>query len=125
MSLSRFNLFQEEDEEDVQSLSPEDSSAVDTPDVSTGEEQVQEAMFDAGFNNLRMKISQSLGEGYNVTNVFKGMGGKDRFEITSVDMPDVKTIVESTGFGCTVTTWNGPKMKTHFRGMALSMARML
>ena len=66
MSLSRFNLFQEEDEEDVQSLSTEDSSAVDTPDVSTGEEQVQEAMFDAGFNNLRMKISQSLGEGYNV-----------------------------------------------------------
>ena len=122
MSLSRFNLFQEEDEEDVQSLSTEDSSAVETPDVSTGEEQVQEAMFDAGFNNLRMKISQSLGEGYNVTNVFKGMGGKDRFEITSVDMPDVKTIVESTGFGCTVTTWNGPKMKTHFRGMALSMA---
>ena len=56
MSLSRFNLFQEEDEEDVQSLSTEDSSAVETPDVSTGEEQVQEAMFDAGFNNLRMKI---------------------------------------------------------------------
>ena len=99
----------------------DDSSNNEVVDTAE-EEPVQEAMFDAGFNNLRMKVYQAIGDRFNVTNVFKGMNGKDKFDITSDDMPNVRTTVESTGTGCNVVTWSVNKIKTHFRGISLSMA---
>ena len=90
----------------------------------TNEDITQEAMMDVGFNNLRMKIAQALEGKFNVTNVFKAMTGKEKFEIKSVDTEDTtKTDVESTGTGCKVITW-GPvgQMKCHFNNISLSMA---
>lgn len=118
---SRFNFFQEDGEENVQIDQTDDSSNNEVVDTAE-EEPVQEAMFDAGFNNLRMKVYQAIGDRFNVTNVFKGMNGKDKFDITSDDMPNVRTTVESTGTGCNVVTWSVNKIKTHFRGISLSMA---
>lgn len=118
---SRFNFFQEDGEENVQIDQTDNSSNNEVVDTAE-EEPVQEAMFDAGFNNLRMKVYQAIGDRFNVTNVFKGMNGKDKFDITSDDMPNVRTTVESTGTGCNVVTWSVNKIKTHFRGISLSMA---
>ena len=118
---SRFNFFQEDGEENAQIDQTDDSSNNEVVDTAE-EEPVQEAMFDAGFNNLRMKVYQAIGDRFNVTNVFKGMNGKDKFDITSDDMPNVRTTVESTGTGCNVVTWSVNKIKTHFRGISLSMA---
>ena len=118
---SRFNFFQEDGEENVQIDQTDDSSNNEVVDTAE-EEPVQEAMFDAGFNNLRMKVYQAIGDRFNVTNVFKGMNGKDKFDITSDDMPNVRTTVESTGTGCNVVTWGVNKIKTHYRGISLSMA---
>ena len=89
---SRFNFFQEDGEENAQIDQTDDSSNNEVVDTAE-EEPVQEAMFDAGFNNLRMKVYQAIGDRFNVTNVFKGMNGKDKFDITSDDMPNVRTTV--------------------------------
>lgn len=118
---SRFNFFQEDGEGNTQIDQTDDSSNNEVVDTAE-EEPVQEAMFDAGFNNLRMKVYQAIGDRFNVTNVFKGMNGKDKFDITSDDMPNVRTTVESTGTGCNVVTWGVNKIKTHYRGISLSMA---
>ena len=83
---------------------------------------VQEGMFDAGFNNLRSKIAQALGEKFKVTNVVKGMGGKDKFDITEQDVEDpTKTTVESTGTACNVTVRGGGKIGRKI-GITLSSA---
>lgn len=85
---------------------------------------IQEGMFDVGFSNLRAKISQSLGEKFNVTNVVKGMGGKDKFDITEkdADIYSIKTTVESTGNGCKVVSRGDGRFKCHFNNIALSQA---
>lgn len=85
-------------------------------------EVTQEGMFEAGFNNLRSKLSQAIGDRFKISNVFKGMNGKDKFDVTSEDEPDIKTSVESTGTGCNVITRGDGKMKSHFRGLSLSRA---
>ena len=97
----------------------------DNPDdtsTTTQEGYVQEGMFDAGFNNLRSKIAQALGEKFKVTNVVKGMGGKDKFDITEQDVEDpTKTTVESTGTACNVTVRGGGKIGRKI-GITLSSA---
>jgi len=97
----------------------------DNPDdtsTTTQEGYVQEGMFDAGFNNLRSKIAQALGEKFKVTNVVKGMGGKDKFDITEQDVDDpTKTTVESTGTACNVTVRGDGKIGRKI-GITLSSA---
>lgn len=97
----------------------------DNPDdtsTTTQEGYVQEGMFDAGFNNLRSKIAQALGEKFKVTNVVKGMGGKDKFDITEQDVEDpTKTTVESTGTACNVTVRGDGKIGRKI-GITLSSA---
>lgn len=84
----------------------------------------QEGMFNAGFSNLRAKIAQALKDKFNVTNVVKGMGGKDKFDITEKesDNDSIKTTVESTGNGCKVISRGDGKFKCHFNNIALSQA---
>ena len=97
----------------------------DNPDdtsTTIQEGYVQEGMFDAGFNNLRSKIAQALGEKFKVTNVVKGMGGKDKFDITEQDVDDpTKTTVESTGTACNVTVRGDGKIGRKI-GITLSSA---
>lgn len=97
----------------------------DNPDdtsTTTQEGYVQEGMFDVGFNNLRSKIAQALGEKFKVTNVVKGMGGKDKFDITEQDVEDpTKTTVESTGTACNVTVRGDGKIGRKI-GITLSSA---
>ena len=89
----------------------------------TQEGFVQEGMFDAGFNNLRLKLANALGDKFKVTNVMKGMGGKDKFDITEADGDGViKTTVESTGNGCKVVTRGDGKFKCNFNNVPLSAA---
>ena len=89
----------------------------------TQEGYVQEGMFDAGFGNLRSKIANALGEKFKVTNVIKGMGGKDKFDISEADgEPDTKTTVESTGTGCKVVSRGDGKFKCNFTNIPLSAA---
>lgn len=84
---------------------------------------VEEGMFDAGFANLRMRIANALEGRFRVTNVNKGMGNKDKFDITSEDSDDdTKTTVESTGTGCNVISRGDGKIKRHFSNIALSAA---
>ena len=84
---------------------------------------VEEGMFDAGFANLRMRIANALEGRFRVTNVNKGMGNKDKFDITSEDSDDdTKTTVESTGSGCNVISRGDGKIKRHFSNIALSAA---
>lgn len=91
--------------------------------MTTDDGVVQEGMFDAGFSNLRMKIAKALEGKFKVTNVFKAMGGKDKFDIVSEDSNDgIKTSVESTGNGCKVVSRGMGKMKSHFNNISLSAA---
>ena len=85
---------------------------------------IQEGMFDAGFGNLRLKIAKALGDKFKVTNVVKGMGGKDKFDITETDADydGTKTTVESTGTGCKVVSRGDGKFKCHFTNIPLSQA---
>lgn len=96
---------------------PEEQN-LDEPEVT------QEGMFDAGFGNLRLKIAKALGEKFKVTNVAKGMGGKDKFDITetNADYDGTKTTVESTGTGCKVVSRGDGKFKCHFTNIPLSQA---
>lgn len=92
----------------------------------TQEGYVQEGMFVPGFNNLRMKIAQALGDKFKVTNVFKDMSGKEKFDISKADadiLTDIKTSVESTGTGCKVISrCVGFAPKIHFNNISLSQA---
>lgn len=103
-----------------------DSSEIDSTDATetTQEGYVQEGMFDAGFGNLRLKIAKALGDKFKVTNVAKGMGGKDKFDITETDADydGTKTTVESTGTGCKVVSRGDGKFKCHFTNIPLSQA---
>lgn len=84
---------------------------------------VEEGMFDAGFANLRMRVANALSGRFRVTNVNKGMGNKDKFDITSEDSDDdTKTTVESTGTGCNVISRGDGKIKRHFSNISLSAA---
>lgn len=114
----------------LESSSDETPEIPETPDfdnpddtsTTTQEGYVQEGMFDAGFNNLRSKIAQALGEKFKVTNVVKGMGGKDKFDITEQDVEDpTKTTVESTGTACNVTVRGDGKIGRKI-GITLSSA---
>lgn len=94
-----------------------------SPRMTTDDGVVQEGMFDAGFSNLRMKIAKALEGKFKVTNVFKAMGGKDKFDIVTEDSNDgIKTSVESTGNGCKVVSRGMGKMKSHFNNISLSAA---
>ena len=94
-----------------------------SPRMTTDDTVVQEGMFDAGFSNLRMKIAKALEGRFKVTNVYKAMGGKDKFDIVSEDTDDgTKTSVESTGNGCKVVSRGMGKMKSHFNNISLSAA---
>lgn len=94
-----------------------------SPRMTTDDVVVQEGMFDAGFSNLRMKIAKALEGRFKVTNVFKAMGGKDKFDIVAEDSNDgIKTSVESTGNGCKVVSRGMGKMKSHFNNISLSAA---
>lgn len=88
------------------------------------DETIQEGMFDAGFNNLRIKIANAIGDKFKVSNVVRGMTGKDMFTIMSKDdsSADTRTTVESTGTGCKVVTRGEGKIKCNFNNISLSSA---
>lgn len=94
--------------------------------INSSQEITQEGMFVPGFNNLRMKIAQALGDKFKVTNVFKDMSGKEKFDISKADadiLTDIKTSVESTGTGCKVISrCVGFAPKIHFNNISLSQA---
>jgi rubrerythrin len=119
------NLKTEESTESNETPEIPETPDFDNPDdtsTTTQEGYVQEGMFDAGFNNLRSKIAQALGEKFKVTNVVKGMGGKDKFDITEQDVEDpTKTTVESTGTACNVTVRGDGKIGRKI-GITLSSA---
>ena len=91
---------------------------LDEPEVT------QEAMFDAGFGNLRSKIAQALDGKFNVTNVGKGMNGKDSFTISGHidEIGDVRTTVTNTGTGCEVISRSDEGFKRNFANISLSAA---
>jgi rubrerythrin len=91
---------------------------LDEPEVT------QEAMFDAGFGNLRSKIAQALDGKFNVTNVGKGMNGKDSFTISGHidEIGDVRTTVTNTGTGCEVISRGDGGFKRNFANISLSVA---
>lgn len=91
---------------------------LDEPEVT------QEAMFDAGFGNLRSKIAQALDGKFKVTNVGKGMNGKDSFTISGHidEIGDVKTTVTNTGTGCEVISRGDEGFKRNFANISLSAA---
>jgi len=103
-----------------------DSSEIDSTDATetTQEGYVQEAMFDAGFGNLRSKIAQALDGKFNVTNVGKGMNGKDSFTISGHidEIGDVRTTVTNTGTGCEVISRGDEGFKRNFANIPLSAA---
>lgn len=90
----------------------------------TIEDIIQEANMLPGFTYLRMRIAQALEGKFEVTNIFKVMTGKEKFDIKSVDNADTTTTsVELTNAGCNVVSW-GPtgQPKYHFNNISLSMA---
>jgi rubrerythrin len=91
---------------------------LDEPEVT------QEAMFDAGFGNLRSKIAQALDGRFKVTNVGKGMNGKDSFTISGHidEIGDVRTTVTNTGTGCEVISRGDEGFKRNFANISLSAA---
>lgn len=91
---------------------------LDEPEVT------QEAMFDAGFGNLRSKIAQALDGKFKVTNVGKGMNGKDSFTISGHidEIGDVRTTVTNTGTGCEVISRGDEGFKRNFANISLSAA---
>lgn len=67
------------------------------------DDYVQEAMFDAGLNNLRFKLSQELDDRFKVGNISKVMGtNTDKFTITMPTLRVKKIDVISTGSGVKV-----------------------
>lgn len=84
-------------------------------------EVTQEAMFDSGFSNLRSGIANALKDTkYKVSNIVRGMLGKDMFTISD---DNTTTTVDSMGNGCKVVTRDGKgKMKVNFNNISLSEA---
>jgi rubrerythrin len=79
------------------------------------DENVQEAMFDAGFNNLRFKLAEALKDKFKISNIMRGTGmNNDKFVISSVDDDDVKINV--------INVNNGVKVPGYFNNIALSRA---
>lgn len=109
----RFNNINDKKDEDVDIITESDNIT-------------QEAMFDVGFGNLRAGLANAL-KNCKVTNIFKGMGGKDKFDIIGDNSEDgdesIKTSVESTGTGAKVVTRdNESHFKCHFMNIPLSQA---
>lgn len=83
--------------------------------ASIVDDVVQEGMFEAGFNNLRYKLVQALGDRYKITNIMKGMGGvANKFIVSLVDDPNKKADVISVG--------SGVKIPGKFTNISLSQA---
>ena len=79
------------------------------------DENVQEAMFDAGFNNLRFKLAEALKDKFKISNIMRATGmNNDKFVISSVDDDDVKINV--------INVNNGVKVPGYFNNIALSRA---
>lgn len=119
-------LLKKETNATDETITDDSSETPEIPEESNPDEPevTQEGMFDVGFGNLRSKIAQALGEKFKVTNVGKGMGGKDKFDITEADADydSTKTTVESTGTGCKVISRGDGKFKCHFNNIPLSQA---
>ena len=82
---------------------------------SITDDVVQEGMFEAGFNNLRYKLVQALGDKYKITNIMKGMGGvANKFIVSLADDPNKKADVISVG--------SGVKIPGKFTNISLSQA---
>lgn len=88
-------------------------------------EFTQEGMFDAGFGNLRLKLANALKDRFTVSNVIKGMNGKNQFTITgTIDgIGDIQTVVSSTGTGCKVISRSSDgRFKRNFNNISLQPA---
>ena len=88
-------------------------------------EFTQEGMFDAGFGNLRLKLANALKDRFTVSNVVKGMNGKNQFTITgTIDgIGDIQTVVSSTGTGCKVISRSSDgRLKRNFNNISLQPA---
>lgn len=88
-------------------------------------EFTQEGMFDAGFGNLRLKLANALKDRFTVSNVIKGMNGKNQFTITgTIDgIGDIQTVVSSTGTGCKVISRSSDgRVKRNFNNISLQPA---
>lgn len=88
-------------------------------------EFTQEGMFDAGFGNLRLKLANALKDRFTVSNVVKGMNGKNQFTITgTIDgIGDIQTVVSSTGTGCGVISRSSDgRFKRNFNNISLQPA---
>lgn len=88
-------------------------------------EFTQEGMFDAGFGNLRLKLANALKDRFTVSNVVKGMNGKNQFTITgTIDgIGDIQTVVSSTGTGCKVISRSSDgRFKRNFNNISLQPA---
>jgi len=88
-------------------------------------EFTQEGMFDVGFGNLRLKLANALKDKFTVSNVVKGMNGKNQFTITgTIDgIGDIQTVVSSTGTGCEVISRSSDgRFKRNFNNISLQPA---
>lgn len=85
----------------------------------------QEAMMDHGFNTLHNEIMQALKDKCRVTNVVRGMLGKDKFDVISNDGSEdkIKVVVSATGSGCELTGRNDKGGLIHRRNVSLSRAK--
>lgn len=98
------------------------------PDFFTESDEpefTQEGMFDAGFGNLRLKLANALKDRFTVSNVVKGMNGKNQFTITgTIDgIGDIQTVVSSTGTGCKVISRSSDgRLKRNFNNISLQPA---
>ena len=88
-------------------------------------EFTQEGMFDAGFGNLRLKLANALKDRFTVSNVVKGMNGKNQFTISgTIDgIGDIQTVVSSTGTGCEIISRSSDgRFKRNFNNISLQPA---
>lgn len=85
----------------------------------------QESMMDHGFNTLHNEIMQALKDKCRVTNVVRGMLGKDKFDVISNDDGEdkIKVVVSATGSGCELTGRNDKGGLIHRRNVSLSRAK--
>lgn len=89
------------------------------------DEMLQESMMDAGFGTLHNELMKALKDRCKVTNVVKGMLGKDKFDIISnIDGEGkIKVVVSATGSGCEVIGKNDMGGLIHWRNVSLSRAK--
>lgn len=86
------------------------------------EDYVQEAFFEAGFNNLRARLSRELTPKFKVSNVQKSMTGAEKFVITHSEGEGPVVNVEGTGSGVKVIARAGLEVYNHGTNVALSTA---